>query len=207
MSDERTNRFAEYVTSGAFTMSLTRSQISMLGLIARGEPGYGSHTVAGLERRGLVVEIAKPTSIHGMERTEWRCTYVGLQIMSLLIAAGLTNGEANPLDTELRALQAEIAERRLKAADWRERAFSAISRKEQLEGELELANARIKILERDLEMERDGVKVRLKNGINEGPVCIRQNVTLRDQHDGSREGYPKLTDEELLNPAGEKNGK
>lgn len=153
-------RFSEYTTSGAFSFALTRNQVSSLSILEGGAPGYSSHIMAGLERKGLAEPFPAPTA-DNPEQIEFRPTLAGLLTAALCREAGLTNGAPDPVAAELAALKAEVAAARIQAADARRAARSAIARKE--EAELELENAqriarrdrpKVRILVRDPTPER-----------------------------------------------------
>ena len=140
-------RFSEYTTSGAFSLALTRNQVSSLAFLEGGAPGYSSHIMSALERKGLAEPVAMP-STDDPERIEFRPTHAGLLTAALCREAGLSNGPPDPVAVELAALKAEIEARRIEAADARRAARSAMARKE--EAELELENLKRRAQQRRL---------------------------------------------------------
>src|ERR1700748_2654393 len=79
-------RFAEYATSGAFALTLTRAQVSQLAIMADGGDVYAPHA---LLRKGLADELPRPDL--GEDRSEVRATRAGLLAAELCAEAGLTN--------------------------------------------------------------------------------------------------------------------
>ena len=83
-------RFQDYVTSGAFTLSLARSQVMAMHRIASGSHHYACAATAALERKGLIVPVAAPepaSAIANLTNTRYwtggegapmRITFVGL---------------------------------------------------------------------------------------------------------------------------------
>lgn len=148
-------RFSEYATSGAFTLSLTRNQVSSLGMLDTGMPGYFGHQGAALERKGLAEAVPAPTPSNP-EAVEWRATHAGLLTAALCREAGLTNGPPDPMAVELAQLRAELVTLRSQAAEACLVARSAIARrqKSELDRENDLADVlgekmQIRLLHRD----------------------------------------------------------
>lgn len=152
-------RFQEYVTSGAFTLALSRNQISALGLFASGEGRTVGMSDSVLERKGLVEPVAAPEP-RDMGRVEYRPTLAGFLCMDMLREAGLANYGGNALAGELATLRKEIEERRTEAATWREKAISAMSRKAGAEHDLEDANAEIERLRTSVRALESGITLR-----------------------------------------------
>jgi len=169
--------FADYVTSGAFTLHLSRHQVSAINLMAQGD--HSSISAAALERKGLAVAVANPAKGGqlGMER---RLTHAGLLCAKLLVEAGLSNGPADPIAEELAALRADLEAARQETAEARQRATAAWARKEAAERQLATANALLN--------ERAS-GVRLKAEFQTAYVA-KPVVSLRDP-------LPHLTDAEL----------
>jgi hypothetical protein len=115
-------RFSEYVTSGAFALTMTRTQIASLAMVAGGERGYLAAGSA-LERKGLVEAIplaAEPNPMwQRADETalELRLTGAGALALGLLHQAGLTNGGADAAVQEIDSLRAELATARQIAQD------------------------------------------------------------------------------------------
>jgi len=140
------SRFSEYATSGAFTLSLTRNQVSALAMLEGGGPAWDS-AVAALERKGLAEPVPQPTE-SDPTRVEMRATRAGLLVAALTQEAGLTNGPPDPAAVELANLRAEILKMRSAVIEAEKTARSALARKAELEWELE--NERRKAAERRL---------------------------------------------------------
>lgn len=104
------SKFAEYVTSGAFHLNLTRSQVSALAMTVGGGSRAYSSAEAALERKGLVV--VGPDAIRNGEQhyqpLMMRATPAGVQVHALCVLAGLANGEVSSLAAEMETLQAEL---------------------------------------------------------------------------------------------------
>jgi len=95
--------FREHVTSGAFTLSLSRSQVSMLTMIAEVGDVHGAHTHRALHNKGLVTTI---TSEDG--RIEYRLTEAGVYALKLAKLADLVNGAPDPVTEELSSLRHQL---------------------------------------------------------------------------------------------------
>lgn len=132
-------RFQEYTTSGAFNLSLSRTQVAALHRVATGRDHYACTATAALERKGLIEAFAAPED-YSPERQEYRATAAGLLCASLLIEAGLTQGPRDAMAQEVAALQTEVEDRRTEAHTARTAARSALARLDQ--AELDLANER-----------------------------------------------------------------
>lgn len=107
-------RFSDYVTSGAFSLTLTRNQISELAFAAGGEKRfYGAS--ASLERKGLIESIAAraeedPLHEQDDQQLEWRLTGAGVLILALLAQAGLSNSGTDVLAREVDDLRRQLDE-------------------------------------------------------------------------------------------------
>lgn len=186
-------RFQEYVTSGAFNLTLSRNQISALSLVANGEGRTVGVSDSILERKGLVEPIANPgPRPHGNpDAVEFRPTVAGFLCMEMLREANLINFAGSAITNELAALRAEVEERRREAATARERAISAMARKERAEGDLAAAQAEIASLRTSVSALESGL--RWKDGhsmLDDKPYQARPMVRLRDP-------IPGATDAEL----------
>lgn len=168
--------FADYVTSGAFTISLSRHQVASLGMAQGGARWINSG--GALQRKGLVecVPAPKPLDERGVE---FRPTRAGLLCLGMLTEAGLNNGVEDPMALEFAHMRAEVDALRQAASDARLTAQSAMARKGELEAELE--NARREIS-------------RLKTG--EDRKLFMPTVRLRDP-------LPDLSDAAILARAGD----
>jgi DNA-binding MarR family transcriptional regulator len=131
------DRFSEYATSGAFSLTLTRNQVSALAMLDEGSaPDYTANMMAALERKGLVERIPAPAD-HREDNIEFRGTRAGLLTAALCREAGLTQGARDAVAVELDALRAEAIARRREAAEARLTARSALARLEAAEYEIE----------------------------------------------------------------------
>ena len=166
-------RFAEYATSGAFSLALTRNQASSLAMLADG--GHAPLALYGqsgsLERKGLVEILPHPTE-HQPDACEYRPTHAGLLLAALLREAGLSNGPPDPVAAELASLRAQLAEARQVAVEARIAGRSARARQEAAERATEAAKLEVRRLE---DVARG---LRLKPGV--GPYQAQPIVTLRD---------------------------
>ena len=134
-------RFQDYVTSGAFTLSLARSQVMALHRIASGASHYACAATAALERKGLIAPVAAPEDF-APDRQEYRATGAGLMVAALLTEAGLTQDQRDATAAEVARLQQEIEDRRAEAHTARTAARSALARLDR--AETDLANERAK---------------------------------------------------------------
>ena len=166
-------RFSDYVTSGAFHLSLTRNQISALALTAVGDGGY-AHADA-LERKGLCQRV--PAAYGDGE--EVRLTAAGALCLSLLAEAGLTNNGASALAAEVESLARELAAARKMVRDSALRARSAFARKDE-------AERRVAELERALSAAQSNIRLKDDVPHNHKPV-----IMLKDP-------LPDLSDEEVM---------
>lgn len=177
-------RFAEYVTSGAFTLNLSRNQISALAMAVGGDhPVCFNGSLSALERKGLVEAIAKPAN-NAPEAYEIRPTLAGLLVLKMLAEAGLTN-EPDPIAGELASLKSELERARLLLADETDRAWSCAARQDAAERQLAT-------FERELAYRRQAMAtggVRLKGDGGE-PWESPRLGTKKDRH-------PYLGDDEL----------
>lgn len=136
-----TGRFAEYATSGAFAVALTRSQVQGLALCLGGGTGWQG---GALERKGLVERIeGRPDPFGSVVLADYRLTGAGVLVLSLCHMAGLTNAGADAATVEIDALRADLDAARAVAQDAVTRARSMQAR--LAESELELINARAEI--------------------------------------------------------------
>ncbi|RWF02970.1 hypothetical protein [Mesorhizobium sp.] len=137
-------RFSDYVTSGAFSLTLTRNQISELAFAAGGERRlYG--VTGSLERKGLIEPInARPEKDalfeHDEQHLEWRLTGAGALTLSLLAQAGLSNAGADIAAREIDDLRQSLSQANAIAHD-------ANLRVRSMHARLEEANAYIGRLE------------------------------------------------------------
>lgn len=138
-------RFSDYVTSGAFSLTLTRNQIAGLGQLNADGAGY-VHNAATLERKGLIEILPRPDRWQE-DRTEFRLTRAGLLCLAMLGEAGLSNDRAaDPVAGEFQAMRDELVALREEASAARQTARAAIARREEAETELENAQRRIREL-------------------------------------------------------------
>ncbi|TIX20090.1 hypothetical protein [Mesorhizobium sp.] len=106
-------RFSDYVTSGAFSLTLTRNQISELAFAAGGERRLFGVT-GSLERKGLIEPInARPEKDPEFEpdeqHLEWRLTSAGALTLSLLTQAGLSNAGSDIVAREIDDLRQSLS--------------------------------------------------------------------------------------------------
>ncbi len=141
-------RFSEYVTSGAFQLTLTRSQISALSMMVGGEDRYVGPSGA-LARKGLIEPIEGTRE--GWP-SEWRLTAAGVVTLALLHQAGLTNEGADAALAEVDSLRAELDKARAAAKEADIRATS-------LHAKLEQAEERIEILEAEKEQRKFRINI------------------------------------------------
>lgn len=131
MSDMSQARFAEYATSGAFNISLTRRQVSALAMFSDRDEwsaiGYDS-----LERKGLITVLPRA----GHHPPAARITAAGVSVAHLCAMAGLTNTTPPEHSTEIDALHVEIAELRRLNAELAEDCHSMHARAQALGIEL-----------------------------------------------------------------------
>jgi hypothetical protein len=183
-------RFQEYVTSGTFTLTLSRNQVSALGLVANGEGRSVGLSDSVLERKGLVEPVADPAP-RDMGRIEYRPTLAGFLCMDMLREAGLVNYGGNALAGELVALRKEIETRRLESATWREKAISAMSRKDRLQHDLDDANTEIERLRTSVRALESGITLRDRTSLIE-PSSDFRPFRLR-----VKDPLPNATDTDL----------
>lgn len=170
------SRFADYATSGAFQLSLTRNQVSGLAMLGGGVTSAYSSLVAGLERKGLCEPIAAPTESHA-DAVEFRATHAGLLVMALTQEAGLTNGLPDPVFAELRDLHAEVAKARIEAREARLAGRSAMARQQEVEAELAATRA-------DLELARTEIETGLRlRDRPQRPFTLRLRDPLPERSD------------------------
>lgn len=171
-------RFEEYSTSGAFTLALTRNQVSALSMMEGGGPWSAMPGVNSLERKGLAEAVPAPVDWSSTQY-EFRPTMAGLLTIRLLREAGLVNGGDDPVRAELDALRKEIVARRTEAHWHRKLARSALSRKDS--ADLELDNLRQRAAGQRM-------TIRL---INEDPLPEFSDSDLATAILTSQEGPPK----------------
>lgn len=107
-SEAETARFRDYVTSGAFSLSLSASQIAALSVVAEtGETGCGGHTIGAMFRKGLVTHIRSNDG-----KLEYRLTEAGVFALKLARLAGLSQGQPDPVAQELGALRQQLDQAR-----------------------------------------------------------------------------------------------
>lgn len=136
------NRFSEYATSGAFSLSLTRNQVSSLAMLdPGGVPDWTGTYMAALERKGLVERFPAPTD-HDADKYEFRATRAGLLTAALCREAGLTNGAVDPIAAELDRLRQEVIDRRHEAREARLTARSTLARLDEAEHALAIERAK-----------------------------------------------------------------
>ncbi len=184
-------RFQEYVTSGTFTLTLSRNQVAALSLIANGEGRSLGVSDSILERKGLVEPVAAPEMRH-LDNIEFRPTLAGFLCMEMLREAGLINFAGNAVANEVAALRAEIAKRRLEAATSCEKMISVLARKDVAEFDLAEATAKISRLETCVGALESGLTLRRGSMLAEVncPQHGRVRVHLRDP-------LPDATDDHL----------
>ncbi|MEP9389628.1 hypothetical protein [Mesorhizobium sp. KR9-304] len=120
-------RFSEYVTSGAFNLALTRSQISALAMLSGDGESY-LMSGSALERKGLVEAIPS-----GEDRYEFRLTPAGVLTLSLLFEAGLTNKGKDAVAAEVASLGKALGDANITIADLRKRLTSTHARLDEAE--------------------------------------------------------------------------
>lgn len=114
-------RFSDYVTSGAFSLTLTRNQISELGLIGAGSVRYSSVSGA-LERKGLVEPVMARTEDEPLHEPDeqfldHRLTGAGALTLALLAHAGLSNAGSDVLAREVDDPRRQLAAANERAHD------------------------------------------------------------------------------------------
>ncbi|RUM97894.1 hypothetical protein EET67_09755 [Pseudaminobacter arsenicus] len=128
-------RFSDYVTSGAFSLTLTRNQISELALAAGGERRiYGAS--ASLERKGLIEPVASRTEDNPLheqddQQIEYRLTGAGGLTLALLAQAGLSNSGTDVLAREVDDLRQQLSDANQRAHDAALRTRSMFARLEK----------------------------------------------------------------------------
>lgn len=136
MTDMSQHRFAEYATSGAFNISLTRRQVGALSLFATHDSwsgiGYDS-----LERKGLISILPQ----EGGRPPVAKITAAGIKVAGLCSIAGLTNAPMPDEAREIDALHAELAELRRANAILTEDSFSLYARAQELQIQVEMLRA------------------------------------------------------------------
>jgi hypothetical protein len=175
-------RFSEYVTSGAFSMTLTRTQISSLALLAAnaGGPFGGS-----LERKGLAEPIA---SAIADDRVEWRITGAGVLVMAMLFEAGLTNTGKDAAAAEVDQLNNALSAANSTVLDVRKKTWSMHAKLEA--AEIEIVNLRREVARLESEIAFPGVKLKAEFA---GREPARFEPVLR-----ARDPFPDTPAAELL---------
>lgn len=160
MDSGATLRFADYATSGAFQIGLTRGQIATLMQIAGGDYNAYPHmgTIGALERKGLAQVVE--SSGRG-DQAQARPTAAGLLVAQLCTMAGLTNSATPDLAEQVDRLTEEIAALRVRMFEATADNWSLLARLEAAE----LARA-------ELQAEKDG------KGL------ARPWITLKDRQPG-----------------------
>lgn len=149
-------RFSDYVTSGAFSLTLTRNQISELAFAAGGERRLFGVT-GSLERKGLIEPInarsEKDAEFEPDEQhIEWRLTSAGALTLSLLAQAGLSNAGADVVAREIDDLRESLSSANA-------RAHAANLRVRSMHARLEEANLRIDQLEARLAGDKIPIRI------------------------------------------------
>lgn len=170
-------RFTDAVTSGAFTLTLSRQHIGTLASAARGESLWGN-TAAALFRRGLVDEVARPDM--SAERTEYQITAQGAQVLQLCAAAGLVNAGTDVQADIIERQQVELARVREQIATVRTLARSVHARLEK--AELEIDRAKRAAERQDARRAAAECGIRLKPEFERAgyDFDLAPNVSLRD---------------------------
>lgn len=132
-----TAKFRDYVTSGAFKLSLSRQQVSALAMAAEtGEVCCGSHTLGSLYNKGLVTHIRSECG-----RLEYRLTEAGVFALKLVRLAELTQGTPDPVAEELASLRKQLDQTRRHAQQLAADAWDMTARVEHAEREVAKAMA------------------------------------------------------------------
>lgn len=164
-------RFADYVTSGAFNMTLTRSQIADLSMMAAGVETFSN---GALERKGL----AEPIASEGANGLQYRLTGAGALMCEVLHQAGLTNGGNDTRTAEIDRLRSELDAARQRAADCSKRAWTVAARLAEAEIERDEANYQTEAMRSLYEAAQIGIRIRSR------PADASFVVRPRDQHPG-----------------------
>jgi len=123
--DSATLRFADYATSGAFQIGLTRGQITTLMQIAGGDYSpYPQTSIYALERKGLTQTVESS----GLSAAQVRPTAAGILVAQLCAMAGLTNSTIPELAQHVDNLTDEIAQMRVKMFEMSEDCWSMQAR-------------------------------------------------------------------------------
>lgn len=182
-------RFQEYVTSGTFTLTLSRNQVSALSLLASGEGRSLGVSDSILERKGLVEPVAAPQA-RSLDMIKFRPTVAGFLCMEMLREAGLINFSGNAVANEVAALRKELEERRLEAATCREKMIAALARKSNAEDELEDANQAVESLKTSVRALESGLRLKDGASMEDFAHVPKPRIRLRDP-------LPHLSDEQL----------
>lgn len=174
------SKFAEYATSGAFTVTLSRNQISALSMVAGKASGCFGLSDSALERKGLIEPVG-PVRFGNEERMEYRPSHAGLITLQLLHEAGLTNNGSDAVAQELAMVRAELVELRKRERDASQRAWSAMAR--QRAACVKLVNAK---------RENSLLKIQIETGLRlrSEPAPFVRAVNPRDP-------LPHLSDAEI----------
>ena len=140
-------RFSDYVTSGAFSLTLTRNQIAELSFAVGGERRICGASGA-LERKGPIEMVpasveANPLHEQDEQFPEWRLTGAGALILALLAQAGLSNVGSDVLAREVDDLRARLAEANARAHDAALCTRSMFSRLQKAKAENAMLRARV----------------------------------------------------------------
>lgn len=160
-------RFSDYVTSGAFSLTLTRNQIAELALAAGGDRHvYGAS--AALERKGLIEPIppaAKANPLHEPDDQliEWRLTAAGALTLSLIHQAGLSNSGADALAREVDDLRARLGEAN-------QRAHVAALKTRSMHARLAIAEERVAQLEARIASEKFPIHITPRDPLPDVPT-------------------------------------
>lgn len=101
-------KFREYVTSGAFKLTLSRQQVAALSMVSEvGEVACGGHTLGALFNKGLVTHIRSKCGA-----LEYRLTEAGVFALKLVRIADLAQGAPDPVQEELAALRRQLDQAR-----------------------------------------------------------------------------------------------
>lgn len=138
--DSASLRFADYATSGAFQIGLTRSQIATLMQIAGGDHSPWPHmaTIGALERKGLAQMVE---SAGKQNDAQVRPTAAGLLVAALCSIAGLTNAAPPDLAEQVDALTGELGQMRVRMFEMGQDCWSMRARLESAEQERDALRA------------------------------------------------------------------
>lgn len=138
MTDQ--SRFREYVTSGAFKLTLSRNQVSALSMIAEvGDVSCGGHTLGALFQKGLVTHIRSDCG-----KLEYRLTEAGVFALKLVRLADLVQGAPDPVAEELSALRGQLDKARRHAQQLAADAWDMSARVQKAEQAVAEAKAMVR---------------------------------------------------------------